>query len=80
MPARSITYARFLAKYDLADWQAIVKTLEDDRRMLLGFERKNKRSSKYRIKFLINPPIILDEVVKAHAQQSIPTQAQPIAT
>lgn len=35
-------------------YQAIVKVIAG-RRMLLGFERKNKRSSKYRQKFIMAP-------------------------
>lgn len=65
----SITFARFCAKYDLNDWQAIVKVLDDKRRMLIGFERKNKKSRHYRTKLLITPPVILDEVVAAHKNE-----------
>lgn len=62
----SISFSRFTAKYDLADWQAIVKTDHDERRILIGFERKNKKSRHYRTKLLITPPVVLTEVVAAH--------------
>lgn len=61
-----MTFAEFSARPDIDKWKAIIKPLADGRRMLAGFERKNKRSRKYRIKELINPPLILDEVVRAH--------------
>jgi hypothetical protein len=61
-----MTFAEFSARPDIDKWQAIVKTLADGRRMLCGFERKKRRSRKYRIKELINPPVILTEIVAAH--------------
>jgi hypothetical protein len=75
-----MTFAEFSARPDIDKWQAIVKPLADGRRMLCGFERTNKRSRKYRIKELINPPIILDEIVKAHKLSNGSPESQPIPT
>lgn len=83
-----MTFAEFSARPDIDNWKAIVKPMADGRRMLAGFERKNRRSRKYRIKELINPPVILDEIVAAHKAslkkqngspepQSIPTLPIP---
>jgi hypothetical protein len=67
-----MTYAEFIKRPDLDKWQAIVKTLVDGRRQLLGFERKSKQSRKYATKLWIRPPVILDEIVAAHKTQENP--------
>lgn len=53
---------RFLNSKKAKNYQAIIKVIEG-RRFLLGFERKNKSSRKYREKLMCPFPVNLDQVV-----------------
>lgn len=70
------TTKEFLARPDIADWQAIVKPLSDGRHICLGFELKKKRSRRSAAKFYLRPPVILEEIEAAHKKRN---ESQPEA-
>ena len=75
--------ANFLKSKEAKNYKAIIKTLTDGRRMLVGFERRKKSSRHYAQKLLLNPPAILDELLAAHKEtlaQLNATESQPIPT
>jgi hypothetical protein len=75
-----MTFAEFKATEDLSKWKAIIKPMADGRRLLVGFERRNRRSRKYAEKQLLNPPPVLEELVAGYKSQLNATDPQPVPT
>jgi hypothetical protein len=63
----SLNVAKFLKSKQAGNYQAIIKEIEG-RRFLLGFERKNRASRKYKEKLLCPFPVNLDQVVADYEQ------------
>lgn len=78
-----MTFAEFIKRPDLDSWKAIKKPMADGRTLLVGFERKSKRSRKYRIKELFEPPIVVEELLAsrvAEINKINATKSQPVPT